>query len=93
MFCIGATWGENCIYFIFTFAGKMELLSSKFQDLVHLLFEKNKSNIIATIPLPKGKPIPFVESLRNRSDCKTFLVTLTNRNTVGIEIMSAVNNQ
>jgi len=78
-------------YWSSTFTGKMELLSSEFKNLVQRLFEQNKTNIIATIPLPKAKQIAFVESLRNRTDCTTFHVTKCNRNTIEREIMSAIN--
>ena len=66
----------------------MELLSSKFENLVKTLFENNVSNIIATVPISKGKPIPLVESLKNSKKSKIFEVTKHNRDTIETEIMS-----
>ena len=68
----------------------MELLSAEFVKLVTSLFEQNSTNIIATIPMPKGKPIPFVESLKNKSDSSIYIVTKNNRNTIDSEIMSII---
>ena len=73
-----------------SFVGKMELLSPKFEKVVKQLFEENTSNIIATVPSSKEKPIPFIDSLKKRDDCTIFLVTKSNRNTLENEIISAI---
>ena len=66
----------------------MELFSTKFESMVKTLFEKNVSNIIATVPISKGKPIPLVESLKNSKTSKIFEVTKHNRDTIDTEVMS-----
>ena len=68
----------------------MELFSATFESLIRQIYEQNNCNIIATIPIPKGKPIKLIESLKNRPDCKIFTVTKTNRDNIENEIVLAL---
>ena len=68
----------------------MELFSTKFENVVRQLFEDKNHNVIATIPIPRRQPIPLIESLRNRCDCKLFVVTKDNRDTIKREIISEI---
>lgn len=52
----------------------MELFSRSFNDAVKNLFETPNLQIIATIPVAKGKPIPLIENLR--SDPKNIIITV-----------------
>ena len=79
---------QNLPFFYVT--GKMELLSSKFESQIKTLFENSPSNIIATIPLSKGKPIPLVESIRNDKNSKVFEVTKSNRDSIETVIMTYI---
>ena len=68
----------------------MELLSPKFQSQIKTLFENSSSNIIATIPISKGKPIPLVEFIRNNKNSKVFEVTKSNRDSIETVIMTYI---
>ena len=68
----------------------MELFSATFESLIKQIYEKSNCNIIATIPIPKGKPIELIEALKNRPDCKIFTVTKTNRDNIENEIILAL---
>ncbi|XP_062587267.1 cancer-related nucleoside-triphosphatase-like [Saccostrea cucullata] len=76
--------------FIIDEIGKMELFSQTFVTMVRELLKKPNSVIIATIPIPKGKPIPFVEEIRNHNQSQVFTVTMENRNHILDDIMSTV---
>lgn len=54
--------------------GKMEIISEAFKSQVNNLFITSRAPIIATIPVPKGRPIPFVESIRKNPKCVLFEV-------------------
>ncbi|XP_069681911.1 cancer-related nucleoside-triphosphatase homolog isoform X2 [Periplaneta americana] len=56
--------------------GRMELLSEKFTQEVQKAFSNPVITILATIPIPKGRPIPLIDSLRKRPD--TVLLELGN---------------
>ena len=68
----------------------MELFSTTFEGLIRQIYEQNNCNIIATIPLPKGKPIELIDSLKNRTDCKIFTVTKANRDNIENDIVLAL---
>ena len=55
--------------------GKMELFSNPFKRAVQNLIDHPDATIFATIPVPKARPIPFVEQLRSRHDVKLFVVS------------------
>ncbi len=55
--------------------GKMELFSDKFKSAVEGAFGQTNSVVLATIPVPKGKPIQFVEKIRNMPGAKLFTVS------------------
>lgn len=55
----------------------MELFSKNFSRAVQRLFEAGKTSnfrILATVPLSKGRPLPLVESIKQKPDCKMFTV-------------------
>lgn len=59
--------------------GSMELLSEKFTQEVKKAFSNPAITILATIPVPKGRPMPLVDSLRTRSDTVLLEVDRSNR--------------
>ncbi|XP_068236164.1 cancer-related nucleoside-triphosphatase [Palaemon carinicauda] len=58
--------------------GKMEMFSQKFVSGVRQVMGQSFSTVLATIPIPKGRPIPLVEEIRNRKDI--LLITLSREN-------------
>ncbi|KAI5937480.1 cancer-related nucleoside-triphosphatase isoform X1 [Manis javanica] len=60
--------------------GKMELFSQPFIQAVHQTLATPGTVVLGTIPIPKGKPLAFVEEIRHRNDVKVFNVTKENRN-------------
>lgn len=60
--------------FIIDEIGKMELFSQTFVSMVRDILKNPKSIIIATIPVLKGRPIPFVEEIRNHTQVQVFTV-------------------
>jgi hypothetical protein len=57
----------------------MELLSKQFTKAIRELFSSSaeaESNIriLATVPINKGRPLPVVDELRNRPECRVFTV-------------------
>ncbi|XP_061172522.1 cancer-related nucleoside-triphosphatase-like [Saccostrea echinata] len=78
--------------FIIDEIGKMELFSQTFVTMVRELLKNPSSFIIATIPIPKGRPIPFVEEIRNHNQTQLFTVTMENRNHILDEILSTVHS-
>ena len=48
--------------------GKMELFSQSFISSVRELFSSPQATILATVPVTKQRPIPFVDELKNRTD-------------------------
>ncbi|KAK3858045.1 hypothetical protein Pcinc_035734, partial [Petrolisthes cinctipes] len=59
--------------------GKMELMSRKFEMEVKQLLTQSHITLLVTIPIPKGRPIPLVEQLRNHSDCLVVNLSRNNR--------------
>jgi nucleoside-triphosphatase THEP1 len=51
----------------------MELLSTKFKQLLQTLIERENLILIATIPI---KPLPFVDRIRTRKDCHLMTVCM-----------------
>lgn len=54
--------------------GKMELFSDMFIRTVRAVMKTDKVTLFATIPVPRGKPIPFVEEVRHHKFTKLFEV-------------------
>ena len=54
----------------------MELFSGDFRSAVVQLFKEDEVTLLATIPIKKQHPIPFVEEIRQRNDVKLFEVNL-----------------
>jgi len=52
----------------------MELFSQRFVQAVRDLLAKPSSTILATIPIPKGRPIAFVEEIRSNREAVVFQV-------------------
>lgn len=70
--------------------GKMELFSDPFKQRVQALFANPHLTVLATIPIAKGRPIPFVEAIRGRKDAKLFEVSPKNRDYILDEIVATV---
>ncbi|KAL5008471.1 hypothetical protein ScPMuIL_014052 [Solemya velum] len=70
--------------------GKMELFSPNFIKTVRSLLDRSDTTVLATIPIPRGKPIPFVEDVRSRKDALVITISKENRNKVLEEIVSAI---
>ncbi|CAG7835566.1 unnamed protein product [Allacma fusca] len=66
--------------------GKMEMFSKRFQVAVREAFTSDLT-ILATIPIPKGKPIALVEEVRQNPNSKLFQIDRSNRNTVLLDIL------
>ena len=60
--------------FIIDEIGKMEMFSNAFVRAVKTLFSTENLTVVATIPIAKGRPMAFVEELRNRRDVQLFTV-------------------
>lgn len=58
--------------------GKMEMFSQGFVRGVRHVMSQPNLTLLTTIPIPKGKPIPLVEEIRNHPD--VLLVNLTREN-------------
>ncbi|XP_042857134.1 cancer-related nucleoside-triphosphatase homolog [Penaeus japonicus] len=58
--------------------GKMEMFSQGFVTNVQRILAQPGTTVLATIPIPKGKPIPLVEQIRNNKN--VFLVNLSKAN-------------
>ena len=69
--------------------GKIECFSRRFQSVVRALYSTNK-NIISTIPLSKGKPLPLVEELSSRSDTSIMTVSKENRDYLGVSVLKTI---
>ncbi|XP_055956846.1 cancer-related nucleoside-triphosphatase [Patella vulgata] len=82
--------GDNKSVFVIDEIGKMELFSQTFVQSVKSIFDKPNSTILATIPIARGKPLPFVEELRHRSDTLVFTISQNNRDSILQDIVNAV---
>ena len=54
--------------------GKMEMFSRTFIDQVKSITSNTSITLLATIPIPKGKPIQMVEELRSHKNAYVFEV-------------------
>jgi len=70
--------------------GKMELFSGKFKSAVDKAFSQPNSVVFATIPVPKGKPIQFVEKIRSMPGAKLFTVDRNNRDSISTELVKVL---
>ncbi|KAK3803798.1 hypothetical protein RRG08_026033 [Elysia crispata] len=70
--------------------GKMELYSQSFIQAVQKLISHPNVTLVATIPVPKGRPIPFVEELRRGEHSLVFEVDHQNRDVIHTDIVQAV---
>lgn len=48
--------------------GKMELFSQSFVSSVRELFSLEQATVLATVPVTRERPIPFVDELKSRED-------------------------
>lgn len=67
------------IMFIVDEIGKMELFSDCFVRAVRELFSYPQATILATVPVTKQRPIPFVDELKNRQDVTLIEVRKSTR--------------
>ncbi|KAL8600495.1 hypothetical protein ACOMHN_044960 [Nucella lapillus] len=70
--------------------GKMEMFSSTFVQTVRSVVSRGSTTVLATIPIPKGRPIALVEELRSSKDARLFEISKANRDSILPEIVSAV---
>ncbi|KAM4694896.1 cancer-related nucleoside-triphosphatase [Discoglossus pictus] len=70
--------------------GKMELFSQSFIQGVRKTLIRADAIVFGTIPVPKGKPLPLVEEIRNRQDVKVFNITKENRDGILQEIVNTL---
>ncbi|XP_075059560.1 cancer-related nucleoside-triphosphatase isoform X2 [Mixophyes fleayi] len=70
--------------------GKMELLSQSFTYVVPKILDCTSSVVLGTIPVPKGKPLPLVDKIRQRHDVKVFHITKENRDEIQQEIVNFI---
>ncbi|TKY70242.1 Cancer-related nucleoside-triphosphatase [Spatholobus suberectus] len=79
---------EGTDLFIIDEVGKMELFSSSFFPAVLRVLESNIP-VLASIPIPKfGRDIPEVARLRNHAGATCFMLSVSNRDAVGEQIRS-----
>lgn len=76
--------------FVIDEIGKMEMFSSSFIQAVRKLLLNPNLTVVATIPISRGRPIPFIEELRNGKNTKLFTISRDNRDGVIESIFSAV---
>ncbi|XP_041352439.1 cancer-related nucleoside-triphosphatase-like [Gigantopelta aegis] len=76
--------------FVIDEVGKMEMFSKSFIQAVGKTLSAAKTTVLATIPIPKGRPIPFVEEIRARKDAVVFTVSRENRDALLAEVFQAV---
>ncbi|XP_045771412.1 nucleoside-triphosphatase THEP1-like isoform X1 [Maniola jurtina] len=75
---------ETCVLVIDEI-GKMEFFSTNFKSRIKEIFSPASKNIVlATIPVRQSDPL--IESIRNNSRSKVWIVTRANRNTIHEEI-------
>ena len=60
--------------------GRMELFSDSFRREVTKAFDNANITILATIPIPKAKPVPFIEKLRQHPKSTVITVSIPNMN-------------
>eukprot|EP00106_Octopus_bimaculoides_P022765 XP_014790207.1 PREDICTED: cancer-related nucleoside-triphosphatase homolog [Octopus bimaculoides] len=70
--------------------GKLEAYSRSFHQAVLSRLDDPRSKVFATIPARKGRPIPLVEQVRNRTDVKVFTVTKENRHSILSNVLSVI---
>ncbi|XP_046371775.2 cancer-related nucleoside-triphosphatase-like [Haliotis rufescens] len=76
--------------FVIDEIGKMELFSQSFVQSVRGILDNPMTTVLATIPVSRGKPISFVEEVRNRKDAVVYTVTRENRDNILKEIVESV---
>ena len=56
--------------------GKMELFSQSFVNSVCELFSSSQATVLATVPVTKQRPIPFVDELKKHKDVTLIEVSI-----------------
>ena len=56
--------------------GKMELFSQSFVNSVRELLSSSQATVLATVPVTKQRPIPFVDELKKREDVQLIEVSI-----------------
>ncbi|KAG8223862.1 hypothetical protein J437_LFUL005425 [Ladona fulva] len=69
--------------------GKMEMFSEPFKQMVVKVFKSCKP-ILATIPLPKGRPLPFIDNLKKGQNVRVVMVNRENRNSLADELSASL---
>ncbi|XP_075720410.1 cancer-related nucleoside-triphosphatase isoform X2 [Rhinoderma darwinii] len=70
--------------------GKMELLSQSFISAVDKILDNPSTVVLGTLPVSRGRIIPFVEEIRRRQNVKLFNVTKENRDKILDEIVTSI---
>ncbi|KAG9461459.1 hypothetical protein GDO78_016818 [Eleutherodactylus coqui] len=70
--------------------GKMELFSQPFTSAVGKVLDNPSVVVLGTLPVSKGRLLPFVEEIRHRQDVKLFNVTKQNRDEIVHEIVTSI---
>ena len=56
--------------------GKLELFSQSFVNSVRELFSSSQATVLATVPVTKQRPIPFVDELKKHKDVTLIEVSI-----------------
>uniref|UniRef100_A0A2C9LU97 AAA+ ATPase domain-containing protein n=1 Tax=Biomphalaria glabrata TaxID=6526 RepID=A0A2C9LU97_BIOGL len=83
---------ERKLIYLVDEIGKMELFSQSFIQAIKKLMSQTNVYLIATIPVPKGRPLALVEELRNNPLSHVVQVTHQNRNSILSEVMTLVHS-
>ncbi|XP_073416202.1 cancer-related nucleoside-triphosphatase [Dendrobates tinctorius] len=70
--------------------GKMELFSQPFILAVKKILDNQSAVVFGSLPISRGRFLPFVEEIKHRQDVKLFNVTKENRDEVLSEIVTSI---
>ncbi|CAH1790759.1 unnamed protein product [Owenia fusiformis] len=70
--------------------GKMEMFSDNFTQTVVDLVNAPNTTILAVVPVPKGRPTPILDEIRQRKDVKSIWVSKLNRDNIIKDVTEAL---
>ncbi|XP_073527553.1 cancer-related nucleoside-triphosphatase isoform X2 [Phyllobates terribilis] len=70
--------------------GKMELFSQPFILSVKKILDNQSAVVFGSLPISRGRFLPFVEEVKHRQDVKLFNVTKENRDGILNEIVASI---
>ncbi|XP_028401340.1 cancer-related nucleoside-triphosphatase-like [Dendronephthya gigantea] len=79
----------SCV-FVIDEIGKMEMFSESFVREVRDLLNNPRTTVLTSIPVARGKHIPFVEEIRHRKDVVLYQITKANREQLLEEIVQSI---